>query len=404
MSEFIPYGRQDISAADIESVIQVLRSAFLTQGPAVEQFEASLGRFLNARNVVAVSNGTTGLHIAYLAAGVGPGDAVIVPAMTFAATSNAVLYCGATPVFADVDLETGLICPDSVRRCLEMAKKAGLKPKVLAPVHYAGRPCDMLPLLKIASEHNLIFVEDACHAFGAEYREVTDGPLRKVGAADFASMAVFSFHPVKHITTGEGGAVTTSDPRLAQKLRLLRTHGITKNHNDFKNESRAREKDDLNPWYHEMVELGFNYRMCDIQAALGTSQVTRGVELVRRRREIADRYTKSFAGLRGIRPAAGDGPGVKHSYHLYPLRVDFASIGLTRAQVMAKLKKSSVGSQVHYIPVPWHPYYENNRNLWLSDQLTNAAKFYQAELSIPMFAAMTDDEVARVIQAVQTLA
>lgn len=403
MTGFIPYGRQDINDADIAAVVATLKSDYLTQGPAVEKFEEALAEYLGAKHVIAVSNGTAGLHIAYLAAGVSKGDAVIVPAITFAATANAALYCGATPVFADIDLSTGSINPESVERAIKLAKAKGLTPKVLATVHYAGRPCDMQALVEIAKTHGLTIIEDACHAVGAEYRLDPKEKFQKVGSADWTSMAVFSFHPVKHITTGEGGAVTTNDPKIAKNLRLLRSHGITKNAKDYQNQNRAFESGESNPWYHEMQTLGLNYRTCDIQASLGESQLQRVTQMVSRRREIAATYDKAFANLPFITPAAADSESGRHSYHLYPIQVDFKGLKTTRAKFMSALREKGVGSQVHYLPVPWHPYYENNRDLWLSDDLKNAETFYGAEVSIPMYSAMSSNDDSRVIDAITAL-
>lgn len=400
MTEFIPYGRQDISDEDISAVVGILKSDYLTQGPAVEHFEKAFGSYLNAGHTVAVSNGTAGLHIAYLAAGIGKGDAVIVPAITFAATSNAVLYCGATPIFADIDPATGEMCVNSVVRCVGLAKSAGLNLKAIAPVHYAGRPCDMASLNEIAQAHKLMIIEDSCHALGAEYRLTSECNFQKVGSSKFASMSVFSFHPVKHITTGEGGAVTTHDPELARRLRMLRSHGITKNAPDFKNSHRAVSNGLQNPWYMEMEELGLNYRLCDIQAALGTSQVKRLPNFISRRREIASQYDKAFSGQAQISPASGDTKFSKHSYHLYPLRINFSALGNSRASFMGSLREKGVGTQVHYIPVPWHPYYESHSKLWLSDKIEGATQFYEEELSIPMYSSMTNGDVTRVIDAV----
>lgn len=404
MTRVIPYGRQEITESDIDAVVATLKSDFLTQGPAVERFENALAEYLGAKYVVAVSNGTAGLHIAYLAAGVGKGDAVIVPSITFAATSNAALYCGATPVFADINLATGGIDPESAERAIKLAKSNGLTPKVLAPVHYAGRPCDMAALTDIAKRYNLTIIEDACHALGAEYRLNNHDDFQKIGSADWTSMAVFSFHPVKHITTGEGGVVTTNDPKLARSLRLLRSHGITKESAQYQNRDRAFENEVSNPWYHEMQVLGLNYRMCDIQAALGESQAMRASGMIARRREIASVYDKAFSGLKHIKPAAGDSGNGQHSYHLYPIQVDFSALNLTRAKFMANLRELGVGTQVHYIPVPWHPFYENHRNLWLSDTISRAGEFYARELSIPMYSSMTFAEQAQVIDAIKQVA
>ncbi len=401
MTNFIPYGRQDITDDDIAAVVQTLRSDFLTQGPAVEEFESTFGAYLGAKNVVAVSNGTAGLHIAYLAAGVGKGDAVIVPAITFAATANAVLYCGGTPVFADIDSFSGGISIDSAERAISLAKSKGLRPKVIAPVHFAGRPCDLGAIFQLALKHNLMVIEDACHAFGAEFRLNSSKPFQKIGSSDVTSMAVFSFHPVKHVTTGEGGAVTTSDPKLAKKLYMLRSHGITKDSSAYLNKDRSQNG--LNSWYHEMQLLGLNYRLCDIQAALGSSQVKRAEANIKRRRDIASIYSAELSGIKYLTLPTLDSDVCRHSFHLYPIRIDFKSLGSDRSTFMNKLKELGVGSQVHYIPVNWHPYYEANKDLWFADETPEAAKFYESELSIPMYHSLTGAEQTRVIAALRHL-
>jgi dTDP-4-amino-4,6-dideoxygalactose transaminase len=272
---------------------------------------------------------------------------------------------------------------------------------VIAPVHFAGRPCEIRPIAELAKLHDLIIIEDACHAFGAEYRGDTKELFQKVGSCSLTSMAVFSFHPVKHVTTGEGGAVTTSDPKLAKHLAMLRSHGITKDASTYRN--KARSQNGLNPWYHEMQHLGLNYRLCDIQAALGASQVKRASANIKRRREIARTYDIGLSGLKNLSTPAGDSETCKHSYHLYPVRIDYEALGITRASFMGQLKELGVGSQVHYIPVPWHPFYENNKNLWLADDIPEAVRFYEQELSLPMYHALTDLDQFFVINALKKL-
>jgi perosamine synthetase len=401
--EFIPYGQQDIDDRDISAVVDVLKGDFLTQGPSVDVFEETFGKFVGAKHVVAVSNGTAGLHLAYLAAGIGPGDAVIVPAITFAATANAVLYCGGTPIFADIDPSTLCISSTSISRCIEIARSAGLNTKCIAPVHFAGLPCDMGPIMEIARKENLIVIEDACHAFGAEYHLPGRKAFQRVGSIEDRHMTVFSFHPVKHMTTAEGGVVTTSDTDLGKKLRMLRTHGITKFAPDFLNRDHAFENGLPNPWYNEMQMLGLNYRLCDIQAALGTSQLSRASAFVARRKQIAAIYDDAFKNQTNIIPAPSGPVQSRHSYHLYPLQLNFEKIGLSRRSFMGSLKEMGIGSQVHYLPVPWHPFYEQNPKLWMADSLTNAPSFYQAELSIPMYSKMSDEMVSRVIRGVMSL-
>lgn len=399
----IPYGRQDISPADIEVVVATLRGDFLTQGPAVGAFEDAFAKYCGASHAVAVANGTAGLHIAYLAAGIGAGDAVVVPSITFAATANAALYCGATPVFCDVDADTGLMDVASARSAVDIAMKAGLQVKAIVPVHYAGRPCDLDKLHEVATEVGAIIVEDACHAAGAEFRSDSDNAWRKVGNSAHADMAVFSFHPVKHLTTGEGGIVTTNDAGLAKRLRLLRTHGINRDPDSFENQRAGFDpaSGQANVWYHEMQELGLNYRLCDIQAALGRSQLERLPEFVSRRRQIAAIYDDQLSDVHGVKPARVDSERTRHSYHLYPLRVDWAVLHRTRHQFMGELRTAGIGSQVHYIPVQAHPFYQRNQKLWLETKAEKAWAFYEAELSIPMYPAMTDACVEKVVKEIK---
>ena len=396
MTSFLPYGVQTISDADIQAVVSVLKSAYLTQGPTVERFETSLKKYFHAEHAVAISNATCGLHIAYLAAGVGPGDAVIVPAITFAATSNAALYCGATPIFADIDPVTACMSPESIERCFELAAKARLKVKVIAPVHLAGKPSNLTRIVEIAKARDVIVIEDACHAVGGEYRLNPSDSFQMIGSGKHTAMAVFSFHPVKHLTTGEGGAVLTNDPRVAEKLRMLRSHGITKDASKLTNKTRAMNGSEVNPWYHEMQILGFNYRLCDIQAALGESQMTRIPEFVKRRRDIAAMYDSQLAGVKNLKTPVGDDALTRHGYHLYQVRIDYAAAGISRASMMNRLKEKNVGSQVHYVPVFWHPYYAEHPNLWLADLTPEAERFYATTLSIPMYPTLTNQDVEHV--------
>lgn len=402
--KFLSYGRQEITEQDIAAVVQVLKGDFLTQGPAVEAFEAAFAKKIGCRHAVAVSNGTAGLHVAAMAADLKKGDAAFVPVITFAATSNAVLYNNATPIFVDIDPSTGCMDVDSLERAYQLARKEGLKPRAVLPVHYAGKPCDMRRIWDFAKSTNLIVIEDACHALGAEISESKSKDWQKVGSSSTSFAAVFSFHPVKHITTGEGGMVTTNDDQVAKQLRALRSHGITKNSVDYVNRELAYNGDgELNAWYHEMQILGFNYRICDIQAALGANQIQRLDANISRRREIASKYREGLAGIDGLTIACGDGEHDKHSYHLFPLRIDFRKLGLSRNAVMKQLALGGVGTQVHYIPVPFHPFYKLNTELWRSDDLSHATSFYEQELSIPMYSTLSDSEVARVVTSIRRI-
>ena len=400
---FIPYGRQDINDDDVAAVVRVLKSDYLTQGPAVESFESAFSKYIGCKHSVAVSNGTAGLHLAYLAAGVGPGDAVIVPAITFAATANAVLYCGGTPVFCDVDPDTACMSVESLKEAVALAKTKGLQVKVITPVQFAGRPCDMKAIYDVATRVGAVIIEDACHAVGAEWREQASDPWLKVGALPKTSMTVFSFHPVKHLTTGEGGMITTQSEELALKLKKLRSHGIERDPKKFINHdlSISPVSGLPNPWYHEMQDLGLNYRMCDIQAALGASQVQRLDQFIKRRREVAEFYYRELSDLPGVLLPPKDTDTSRNSLHLFPVRSE--KIRADRASVMMKLREQSVGSQVHYLPVPWHPYYVSNVDRWKSCLLKNAQEFYPSCLSIPMFASLAEHDQDGVVQSLRKL-
>ncbi len=370
--EFIPYGKQSLDDDDIAAVEQVLRSDWLTTGPKVEEFEQALADEAGARFAVAVSNGTAALHAAMYAAGIGQGDEVVVTPMTFAASANCVLYNGGTPVFADVRGGTLLINPDAVRERITDQTRA------IVAVDYAGQPCDYEELKRIAGEHNLTLVADACHAVGASYQG------QKVGS--LADLSIFSFHPVKHITTGEGGAVTTDDEEMAARLRLFRNHGITTDH---------RQRTEQGSWFYEIVDLGYNYRISDIQCALGLSQLGKLPAWIRRRQEIAARYHKALADIDGVEPLV-KAPDREHVYHLYVVRVD---PGLDRQAVFAALRDRGIGVNVHYIPVHLHPFYRER--LGTNRGLAPAAEeAYEQILSLPMFPALSDEQVERVIATV----
>ncbi len=389
---FLPYGRQQIDADDIAAVVAALQGDYLTQGPAVGRFEAALAGICNASHTVAVANGTAALHLATLALGIGPGDGVVVPAITFAATANAVLYTGATPVFADIDPQSLTLDPASAETAVALARQQGLTVKALYPVHYAGRPAEMKALRALADQHGLTILEDACHALGARYRLDAGQPWQPVGSG-LADISTWSFHPVKHATTGEGGAVTTEDAALAATVRQLASHGITRDPDKL----LAWSDGPPPPWYMEMQALGYNYRLCDIQAALGASQLAKLPTFVTQRRLLADAYRERLQGLPHVTLPPGDSDTAWHSYHLFALAVDFAAAGTDRATVMRRLHADGIGSQVHYIPVYQHPYYRQNRERWLAVDCPVSERWYGQALSIPLFPAMTVTDVERVV-------
>jgi UDP-4-amino-4,6-dideoxy-N-acetyl-beta-L-altrosamine transaminase len=379
VSSFLPYGRQLIEDDDVAAVAAALRSDFLTTGPAIEAFEQKLCEAVGAKYAVAVSNGTAALHAACFAAGLAHGDEALVPAITFLATANAVRYCNAEPRFVDVDQDSGLAS------AAHFEARLTLRTRALLPVHLTGRPVDLAPLRALAKTRNLLVIEDAAHALGARYRG------QPIGACEFSDMAIFSFHPVKHITTAEGGAITTNDATFAKKMRSFRSHGMVRDAEDL-----LHEKD--GPWYYEQQELGFNYRLTDVQAVLGTSQLGKLARFIDRRRAIAARYDALFAGARYVRPIDKGTPDAESAYHLYPVLIDFAALGVTRAEVVAQLHARGIGTQVHYIPVPQQPYYAA-RGHHVAD-FPGAQKYYAHTLSLPMYPAMSDDDVERVAAAV----
>ncbi|MCP3177553.1 UDP-4-amino-4,6-dideoxy-N-acetyl-beta-L-altrosamine transaminase [Desulfuromonas sp. KJ2020] len=374
----IPYGRQDISEDDIEAVVQVLRSDWLTQGPAVENFEKAIASYCGARYAVAVSNGTAALHLAALAAGFGPEDEVITSPITFVASANCIAYTGAKPVFADIDPRTYCVNPAQVRNKLTSATRG------IIPVHFAGQPCDMEAIYSIGREKDLVIIEDAAHAIGACYE--VDGHVYKVGSCAHSDMTIFSFHPVKHMTTGEGGAITTNSPELYEKLLLLRTHGITKD--------SAKLQRDEGAWYYEQQTLGYNYRITDMQCALGLSQLKRLDIFVERRREIAQTYSKAFR-IHSSLIIPFERPGSHSSWHLYMLGFK----GFDRREVFDQLRAKGLGVNVHYIPVTWQPFYQVNYGTALGD-CPVADKYYAGIVTLPLFASMTKDDVDYVIHAV----
>ena len=375
----LPYGRQSIDEDDIAAVVAVLRGDWLTQGPAIEAFEQDLGRAVGARHVVAFCNGTAALHGACFAAGVGPVDEVITSPLTFAASANCARYVGARPIFADVEPAAGTLDPEALARAVTPRTRA------VIPVHYTGQPARMDKIRQIARACGLVVIEDAAHALGASYRG------RPIGACDAGDMAMFSFHPVKHITTGEGGAIATDDPERAEQLRLFRNHGLVRDPARFRHPSPG-------PWYHEQIALGHNMRLTDIQAALGSSQLRRLDAFVERRRALADRYDARLAGLRGVAPL-GRLPEGRHAFHLYVAQIDFDGLGIDRARVMIGLKERGIGTQVHYIPCHTHPFHADDG--WAPGAFPVVEGISARALSLPLFPAMADGDVDRVVGALR---
>lgn len=376
----IGYGHQYIDDSDIEAVVNVLKSDYLTQGPFVSAFEKKICEITGAKYCVSVSNATAGLHIAVAALELGEGAEGITTPNTFLASSNCMVYNNIKPVFADIDPVSYNIDP------MEIEKHISAKTKLLIPVHFAGLPCDMEKINTIAKKHNLHIIEDAAHAIGSQY---ADGSY--VGNCKYSDMTVFSFHPVKTITTGEGGAVTTNDEKLYQKLCMLRSHGVTKDENLLtKNPG---------PWYYEMQSLGFNYRMTDMQAALGYSQLLKLDFFKKRRREVVAMYNKAFADMKYLKTPT-EPESVSSCFHLYATQIDFVALGKTRTQVMADLREKGIGTQVHYIPVPTQPFYKKTYG-YKDGDYPKAEKYYEQELSLPLYPGLSDEDVNSVIKAVK---
>jgi UDP-4-amino-4,6-dideoxy-N-acetyl-beta-L-altrosamine transaminase len=399
----IPYGRQLIEDDDVAAVAEVLRGGYLTTGPAVERFERALAERLDAPDAVACANGTAALHLAAMALDLGPGDVVVVPAITFVATANAPALTGAQVVFADVDPETGLMRPADLEAAIAAARRVG-RPRALFAVHLNGQAAAMPELAGLARAHGMAVVEDSCHAIGGTLPDA-DGRPTPVGSCAWADVSTFSFHPVKTITTGEGGALTLADPAMGARVRRLRGHGLERDPARFEDGRIGLGPDGApNPWAYEMQELGHNYRASDLQCALGASQLAKLDRFVARRDALVARYDAALADLAPtVRPAGRvAGAGYRAAWHLYPVLIDFARIGWTRAQLMHALRDRGIGTQVHYIPVPWQPYWRRHRAN--AGPWPGAADYYERVLSLPLFAAMTDAEQDRVTAALGALA
>ncbi|MDZ7308500.1 MAG: UDP-4-amino-4,6-dideoxy-N-acetyl-beta-L-altrosamine transaminase [candidate division KSB1 bacterium] len=382
--DWLPYGRHWLDEEDIAAVVEVLRHHHLTQGEKVAEFEQALAQYCGAKYAVAVANGTAALHCAALAAGFAPGEEVITSPLTFAASANCIVYLGGRPVFADIDAGTRNLDP------AEVARRLTPKTRGLIPVHFAGRSCDMPVFAELARRHNLVVIEDAAHALGSEYE--AGGTCLRVGACAHSDMTIFSFHPVKHVTTGEGGAILTNREDLYQRLLLLRSHGITKN-------PQLLERNE-GPWYYEMQALGFNYRLSDIQCALGLSQLRKLSQFIARRAAIVARYNAAFGTHPALIPPQV--PRALTAWHLYVLEFDLARLDCDRRTIFLELQQAGLGVQVHYIPVPLLPYYRRQFGTRPGDY-PRAERYYSRALSLPLYPKLTDAEVERVIETVFTV-
>jgi UDP-4-amino-4,6-dideoxy-N-acetyl-beta-L-altrosamine transaminase len=378
----IPYGRQDISDADVRAVEGVLRSDWLTQGPAVDLFEDSVRRFCSVRHAVAVNSATSALHVACRALGLGPGDTLWTSPNTFVASANAALHCGAMVDFVDIDARTYNMSVSALAEKLARAHKTGKLPKIVMPVHFAGQSCDMAGIAELSRRYGFSVIEDASHAIGGRYRNIP------VGGCQHSSVAVFSFHPVKIVTTGEGGMAVTNDTELARQMRCLRSHGITRDAAQMSVEPHG-------PWYYEQADLGYNYRMTDIQAALGESQMTRIDEFVEKRHQLARRYDVQLLDLPLVLP--WQNPDSRSAYHLYPVCIDSKRTRRSRLEVFNALRKNGIGVNVHYIPVHTQPFYQKQG--FEAGDFPAAEDYYSRAISIPLHPRLSEADQNAVIQA-----
>ncbi len=386
MRRAISYGRQTIEEDDIRAVVEALRSEFLTQGPLCEEFEQAISAYTGAKYAVACSNGTAALHLACMAAGVGKNDSVITSPVTFLASANCAVYLGAAPVFADIDPTTFNISPEEIERKLNYNSSV----KAVIPVHFAGLPADMERISQVARKRGLIIIEDACHALGAGWKP-SGGKWDKVGSCSHSDMTVFSFHPVKSITTGEGGAITTNDRKLYERLKTLRSHGVTKDPASFVNGGSSA-------WYYEMHFPGFNYRLSDIQCALGLSQIKKIDRFIERRRSIASLYSGLLSRYSFIKTPASSEDRLG-SFHLYPVRIPFNEIGVSKKEWFALMEDLGIRLQVHYIPLNLQPFFQKAFGYRKGD-FPASEEFYSEEVSLPIYPSLTDEEAGFITEAV----
>ncbi len=382
----IPYGRQDITQSDIDEVVAVLQSDYLTQGPQVPRFEQLVAEHVGARHALAVNSATSALHIACMALGLGRGDWLWTTPITFVASSNCALYCGAQVDFVDIDPRTYNLCPLALERKLQRAKKQGKLPKVLVPVHLCGQPCDMASIHALSIEYGFKIIEDASHAIGGRYK----GDF--IGNGQFSDITVFSFHPVKIITTAEGGMALTNSEELAQKMALLRSHGITRDPAQMTHEPDG-------PWYYQQIELGYNYRMTELQAALGASQMERLDDYVARRHALAKRYDALLAHLPVTLP--WQHPDSYSGLHLYVVRLQLSKLAKSHREVFEALREEGIGVNLHYIPVHTQPYYQSMG--FKSDDFPEAQEYYAQAISLPLYQTLTEAQQDRVVAALERI-
>lgn len=397
----LSYGRQVIEDDDIEAVVRVLKSDYLTCGPEVSAFEEELAKYCGSKFAVACANGTAALHLASMAMGIESKSEIITTPLTFAATSNSALYCGAKITFVDIDPITGCISPKEVEKYLATRPESEYKVKAIYAVHFAGMVADIQALSEIANRYQLMLLEDSCHAIGSSYKVKQE--IHRAGSASHSKMSVFSFHPVKHMTTGEGGAITLNDSKLYQQLQALRAHGMVRDPGKWQLPDLGFSGEMANPWYHEMQEFGYNYRLTDIQAALGRSQLNKLDRFISERKKLANMYRQLMRDMklpvRAMYPE--DYPG--HSYHLFPVLIPFKELQLSRGDLMRALAKDKIFTQVHYIPVYRHPFYQELMRQGQVQVYSSARcdEYYEQCLSLPLFPGMDESDVRRVLQSLE---
>ncbi|MGR3176722.1 MAG: UDP-4-amino-4,6-dideoxy-N-acetyl-beta-L-altrosamine transaminase [Candidatus Anammoxibacter sp.] len=386
----ISYGRQTIEDEDVNAIVEAVRSGWLTQGFHIEAFEEAIADYCNAKYAVACCNGTAALHLAYLAVGITGNDAIITSPNTFVATANAALFINAKPYLTDIDPDTLNIDHAKIEETISNIDTENINVKAIVPVHFAGLPCNMEAIANIAAKNDLLIVEDACHALGSKWQD-SSGIWHKVGNCSHSKATVFSFHPVKSITTGEGGVITTNDKDIYERLKLYRSHGIIKDPDKFVNHDLAYTTNKPNPWYYEMHELGFNYRITDLQCALGISQIKKIDKFMARRKEIVLIYNKLLGGYNYFRlPVMAE--NVSSSNHLYPVQIDFDELGITKNELFARMSQKDIALQVHYIPIHLQPYYQRTFGFKEGD-FPVAEEYYRKAVSLPIYPLLTDNDL-----------
>ncbi len=394
---FLPYGRQNITEEDISAVAEVLRSDFLTTGPKVAEFENDFGNYVGADHCVAVANGTAALHLACLALGVSPGDIVLTPAMSFAASTNGAAYCGARPRFVDCDPESGLITPQTFQDAIVRCQKAGEVPKLAVVVHLTGEMVDIEAISEIAHNHKIALIEDACHALGSQYVD-SAGNTQTVGNSRFSDCTCFSTHPVKTMTTGEGGLVTCRDAKLADMITQLRMHGMVRDPGSMeRHEYALSSSGKQNPWYYEIQSLGYNYRLTDFACALGISQLGRINSIATSRKRLKEKYDALFASSNLPLSVIPTPEGSDPVRHLYPVLIDFEGLGVDKADFVMALRELGVGTQVHYVPTHILPLYAQPDG---DTAFPGAMEYYRKALSLPLYPELTDADLQRVVDAI----